>query len=180
MGTSRNVFASGAKQSPEHWIWDCFVVSLIAIVDVRDGRLRPARLNGYMSFGRGLDMSTMVWHYWWRYLVVQLGVVCYPVSANLFIGDVPSIGGKTFGYAAFNGLIDEMAIIKRVLTADEIRKMYEAGKPWIIFAGKGNEGMKRVIQKISPERKRGNSDSTLWEGLFCLILTGKSCQLPYE
>lgn len=52
------------------------------------------------------------------------------VSGNkLFIGDVPTFGGRTFGYAAFQGLIDEMAIFKRVLTADEIRRMYEAGKP---------------------------------------------------
>ncbi len=52
-----------------------------------------------------------------------------PVSARLFIGDVPAAGGKTFGYAAFHGLIDEMAIFKRVLSEGEIREMYEAGKP---------------------------------------------------
>lgn len=52
------------------------------------------------------------------------------VAGNkLFIGDVPTFGGKTFGYAAFNGVIDEMAIFKKVLTADEIHGMYEAGKP---------------------------------------------------
>lgn len=51
------------------------------------------------------------------------------VSARLFIGDVPSAGGKTFGYAAFNGLIDEMMIFKRVLPDEELRALYEAGKP---------------------------------------------------
>jgi hypothetical protein len=51
------------------------------------------------------------------------------VSAPLVIGDVPSIEGRTFGYAAFNGLMDEIAIFKRVLSADEIKAMYEAGKP---------------------------------------------------
>lgn len=51
------------------------------------------------------------------------------VSTGLFIGDVPAVMEKTFGYAAFNGLIDEMAIFKRVLTPEEIQKMYQAGKP---------------------------------------------------
>lgn len=51
------------------------------------------------------------------------------VSAGLFIGDVPSFGGRTFGYAAFNGLIDEIAIFKRVLSPEEIQEMYESGKP---------------------------------------------------
>lgn len=45
---------------------------------------------------------------------------------------------------------------------------------------KGNEGVKRVIQKMSLEVKRGNSDSNLCGGLIELILTGKSCQLPDE
>jgi hypothetical protein len=51
------------------------------------------------------------------------------ISAPLIIGDVPSIEGRIFGYAAFNGLMDEIAIFKRVLSADEIKAMYEAGKP---------------------------------------------------
>lgn len=50
-------------------------------------------------------------------------------AAPLFVGDVPAIGGRTFGYAAFHGLMDEIAIWKRALPADEIAKMYEAGKP---------------------------------------------------
>jgi hypothetical protein len=52
-----------------------------------------------------------------------------PVSAPLIIGDVPSIEGRTFGYAAFNGLMDEIAVLKRAMPADEIKAMYEAGKP---------------------------------------------------
>jgi hypothetical protein len=51
------------------------------------------------------------------------------VSAPLIIGDVPSFEGRTFGYAAFNGLMDEIAVFKRVLSVSEIRAMYEAGKP---------------------------------------------------
>lgn len=52
-----------------------------------------------------------------------------PVPASLFIGDVPATGGKTFGYAAFNGLMDELVILKRAMTAQEIQQMYQAGKP---------------------------------------------------
>jgi hypothetical protein len=48
--------------------------------------------------------------------------------AQLFIGDIP-FTGMSFNYAAFNGLMDEIAIFKRVLSADEIKAMYEAGKP---------------------------------------------------
>lgn len=51
------------------------------------------------------------------------------VSAPLFIGDVPAFDRRTFGYAAFHGLIDEIAVFKRSLTAEEIQHMHEAGKP---------------------------------------------------
>lgn len=51
------------------------------------------------------------------------------VPALLFIGDVPAAGGKTFGYAAFNGFIDEIAIFKRALSVNEMQQMYQAGKP---------------------------------------------------
>ncbi|MCK5000448.1 MAG: FecR domain-containing protein, partial [Anaerohalosphaera sp.] len=49
-----------------------------------------------------------------------------PVDAELVIGDVNIPG---FEQKRFNGTIGELAIFKRVLSGQEIARMYEAGKP---------------------------------------------------
>ena len=50
-----------------------------------------------------------------------------PVDAELVIGDVNIAG---FEQKRFNGTIGELAIFKRVLSYQEIKQMYEAGKPY--------------------------------------------------
>lgn len=51
-----------------------------------------------------------------------------PAEADLLIGDV-EVADVDYSFKRFHGLLDEVAIFNRVLSAEEIRRMYEAGKP---------------------------------------------------
>ncbi|MBN2210073.1 MAG: LamG domain-containing protein, partial [Sedimentisphaerales bacterium] len=52
------------------------------------------------------------------------------VIADLVIGAMPEELNNDFYYCRFNGVIDEVAIFRRILSEEEIRQMYEAGKPF--------------------------------------------------
>ncbi|HOK66416.1 MAG TPA: FecR domain-containing protein [Anaerohalosphaeraceae bacterium] len=51
-----------------------------------------------------------------------------PAAADLLIGDV-DVPGVDYSFKRFHGILDEAAIFNRVLSPEEIRQMYEAGKP---------------------------------------------------
>ncbi|MBN2211392.1 MAG: FecR domain-containing protein [Sedimentisphaerales bacterium] len=52
-----------------------------------------------------------------------------PALAELVIGDTSESVPKDYSKRRFNGLMDEIAIFRRVLTPEEIQTMYNAGKP---------------------------------------------------
>lgn len=52
-----------------------------------------------------------------------------PVLTDLIIGAVPDSVPKDYSESRFNGLMDEIAIFRRILTPEEIQAMYNVGKP---------------------------------------------------
>ena len=51
-----------------------------------------------------------------------------PAAADLLIGDV-EVPGTDYSFKRFHGVLDEAAVFNRVLSPEELRCYYEAGKP---------------------------------------------------